>query len=71
MKKSMSENREKSHKELHLITLKEACEMLKVHPNTMRQWDAKGVLPAIRIGIRQLRRYRKEDILNFLNKRHS
>lgn len=66
----MTEKAEEKHKELRLITLKEACEMLKVHPNTMRQWDAKGILPAVRIGIRQLRRYRKEDILNFLNKRH-
>lgn len=49
-----------------LFTLEEACEMLKVHPNTLRQWDAKGILPAIRIGEKRIRRYRKEDILRFL-----
>lgn len=49
-----------------LFTLEEACKMLKVHPNTLRQWDANGILPAIRIGEKQMRRYRKEDILRLL-----
>ena len=51
-----------------LLTLKEACEILKVHPNTLRQWDKKGILKAVRIGIKKVRRYRKEDIENFINK---
>ena len=51
-----------------LITLNEACVILKIHPNTIRQWDKKGILPAIRIGERKVRRYRKEDILKFINK---
>ena len=51
-----------------LITLNEACAILKIHPNTLRQWDKKGILPAIRIGERKVRRYRKEDILKFINK---
>lgn len=50
-----------------LLTLKEACEILKVHPNTLRQWDEKGILKAIRFGQRKDRRYRKEDILNLLS----
>ena len=49
-----------------LITLQEACEILKVHPNTMRQWDEKGILPAIRIGEKRVRRYKKENILRLL-----
>jgi len=49
-----------------LYTLKEACELLKVHPQTMRQWDRKGVLKAVRVGIRGDRRYRKEDIANLM-----
>ena len=49
-----------------LITLKEACKILKVHPNTLRQWDKKGILVAIRIGVKKIRRYRKEDIENFI-----
>ncbi len=50
-----------------LLTLKEACEILKCHPNTLRQWDKKGILSAIRIGVKRVMRYRKEDILKLLN----
>lgn len=53
-----------------LITLKEACEILKVHPNTLRLWDKKGVLPAVRIGIKKIRKYRKIDIEKFIGKRN-
>ena len=49
-----------------LLTLQEACDLLKVHPNTLRKWDANGILPAIRIGTKRVRRYRKEDLLKFL-----
>lgn len=51
-----------------LLKLKHACEILKVHPNTLRQWDKKGILIAVRIGEKKIRRYRKEDILKFINK---
>ena len=50
-----------------LLSLKQACEVLKVHPNTLRQWDEKGILKAIRFGARRDRKYRKEDILKFLD----
>jgi len=49
-----------------LLTLKEACGILKVHPNTLRQWDEKGILKAVRFGTRRDRRYKKEDIVNLL-----
>ncbi len=58
----------KKDKELGLYTLKEACELLKVHPQTLRQWDKKGILKAVRIGQRRDRRYRKEEILKLINK---
>ena len=58
----------KKDQELGLYTLKEACELLKVHPNTLRKWDKKGILKAIRFGQRGDRRYRKQDILDLLNK---
>lgn len=57
----------KEEKIPELLTLKEACEILKVHPNTLRQWDGKGILKAVRFGQRKDRRYRKEDILNLLS----
>ena len=49
-----------------LITLQEAADILKVHPNTLRLWDKKGILVAVRIGEKKIRRYRKEDILKFI-----
>lgn len=53
----------------NLLTLKEACEILKVHPNTLRQWDKNGVLKAVRIGVKRIRRYKKEDIEKFISKK--
>lgn len=44
-----------------LLTLEEAGKILKCHKNTLRLWDKKGILKAIRIGDRGLR-YRKSDI---------
>ena len=59
----------KKDKELGLYTLKEACELLKVHRQTLRQWDKNGVLKAVRLGQRGDRRYKKEDIEKFINNR--
>jgi len=53
-----------------LLTLSEAAQILKVHPNTLRLWDKKGVLIAIRIGVKRARRYKKEDIERFINKKN-
>ena len=50
------------------LTLTQACELLQVHPNTLRNWDKNGTLKAIRIGAGKLRRYKKEDILTLLKK---
>lgn len=50
-----------------LLTLSEASQILKVHPNTLRLWDKNGVLKAIRIGIKKVRRYKKEDIEKFIS----
>ena len=52
-----------------LLTLKEACEILKCHPNTLRQWDKKRILVAVRFGERKDRRYRREDIINFIKRK--
>ncbi len=67
MKKSMKDEKISTGEIPELLTLNEVCEILKCHPNTLRQWDKKGILPAIRIGERKARRYRKEDIANIVN----
>lgn len=49
-----------------ILTLKQACEVLNCHPNTLRKWDNNSFLKALRFGARKDRRYRKEDIVKFL-----
>lgn len=51
-----------------LLTLTEAARILKVHPNTLRLWDKKGILVAVRIGQKRVRRYKKEDLEKFIKK---
>ncbi|MFA6553461.1 MAG: helix-turn-helix domain-containing protein, partial [Patescibacteria group bacterium] len=45
-----------------LLTIKQVCEILDVHPNTLRNWDESGRLKAVRVGARKDRRYEKESI---------
>lgn len=52
-----------------LLSLKKTCEILNVHPNTLRQWDRKGILKAVRFGQRKDRHYKKGDILRLLDTR--
>ncbi len=52
----------------NLLTLRQACDMLGCHPNTLRAWDKKGYLVAVRIGTRGDRRYYKDDILKIMEK---
>lgn len=54
-----------------LLTLREAADILKCHPNTLRNWDKSGLLKAVRIGTREDRRYRKEDILKLVNQHYA
>jgi len=51
-----------------LLTLKQACDILHCHPNTLREWDKKGILKAVRFGQRGDRRYKKEDIVKLMSK---
>lgn len=51
-----------------LIKISEASELLNVHPNTLRIWDKKGILKAVRFGVRGDRRYELEKIKKILNK---
>lgn len=54
-----------------LLTLKQTCEILQVHPNTLRQWDEKGILIAVRFGARKDRKYRKLDIEKLISSKHN
>lgn len=57
----------KGNKLSELLTLAETSQILKVHPNTLRKWDVKGILKAVRFGQRGDRRYKKDDIEKFTN----
>lgn len=59
---------QKGERQAQLLTLKQVCEMLNCHPNTLRQWDKKGYLVALRFGTRRDRRYKREDIQKLLVK---
>ena len=65
----MPKRAKKNEKMPELLTLREACDILKCHPNTLRQWDNKGIFVAVRFGERKDRRYRKQDILKLLKSR--
>ena len=54
-----------------LLTLQEVAEKLKVNAQTLRRWDRKDILKAVREGNRKGvgdRRYRKSDIEAYLSK---
>lgn len=46
-----------------LLTVREAADLLRVSPLTLKRWGKRGKLPAIRINSRGDRRYKKEQIL--------
>jgi len=55
----------KSHSN-SVMTVREVAHFLHIHVNTVRRWSDLGVLKAYRIGPRNDRRFRREDILAFL-----
>jgi excisionase family DNA binding protein len=57
-----------SHKEpTELLTIQQACCLINVHPNTLRNWERKGRISALRIGSRHDRRYRLAELLGLLS----
>ena len=51
-----------------LLKPSEAAKWLNVHINTVRRWSRLGVLPSLRIGPRNDRRFRSRDIEMFIKK---
>jgi len=52
-----------------ILTLKQACEVLNCHPNTLRNWVNQGKIKAIRFGSRGDRRFKKEEIMKILKEK--
>ena len=52
-----------------LLTIRQVAEVLNVHVETLRRWDNRGKLPAIKVNDWGDRRYKQADIESYLNKR--
>jgi len=49
-----------------LLTIKQAAETLQVSETSLRRWTESGVLPCLRVGGRRERRFRRGDLMRFL-----
>ena len=54
-----------------MLTTNEVARIIRVHVNTVRRWSNQGVLKTYYISLRGDRRYKREDIANFLRQRFS
>ena len=52
-----------------ILTIKEVANLLRISPLTVKRWGVKEKLKPIRINKRGDRRYRREEILEYLKKR--
>lgn len=51
-----------------IIKIGEACEILGVHPNTLRNWEAEGkIKPLVRTMGKGTRYYSRQDLIEFMN----
>ncbi len=50
-----------------MLTVSEVALLLHVHPNTVRLWSDRGLLKAYRLGYRRDRRFRSQDIDEYLS----
>jgi excisionase family DNA binding protein len=53
------------------LTMREACQVLRVHSNTLRRWSKAGLVKEYRIGVGHHRRFRRGDIDALLVEHHS
>ena len=50
-----------------VLTIREVANLLNISLMTLRRWDEQGKLKAFRPSIMSKRRYKKADIIKFLN----
>jgi excisionase family DNA binding protein len=51
---------------VELLDISEAAQFLNVSETSLRRWTNAGVLPCLRIGLRRERRFRRADLLSFM-----
>ena len=49
-----------------MLTTTEVAHLLHVHPNTVRHWANKGLLPVYRLGTRGDRRFKRKEVEAFI-----
>ena len=49
-----------------LLRVSQVAEIMNAHPNSVRHWADRGLLPSYRIGRRGDRRFRVQDVDEFL-----
>ena len=54
-----------------MLTVREASQVLSVHPNTLRKWSDRGMIPSYRIGNRRDRRFVMSDLVDFMERSHN
>ena len=52
-----------------LLTIREVSRLLCVHSNTLRRWNAKGLIRSYRVGLGHQRRFKAEDVTALLKER--
>ena len=50
-----------------MLNVGEAADLLGVHPNTLRRWEAQGIIRAWRIGPRHDRRFVRSEVERLLD----
>ncbi len=54
--------------EVNLLSIGQVAKIFGIHADTLRNWERKGLLSPLRVGPRQDRRYKQEDIEAVVNK---
>jgi len=50
-----------------LLTVRDVARLLRVHNNTVRRWSDRGLLQSYRIGPRNERRFKRDDLVAFIS----
>ena len=50
-----------------MLTAREVGQLLHLHTNTVRRWSDRGLIRVYRVSHRGDRRYKREDIVRFLD----
>lgn len=58
-----------NNQQTKLISLREAARILGVNPQTLRRWDKANKLKAVRVGSRNDRKYKAEDVIKMLEQK--